>query len=183
MNMALLKSFLTAAAGVLACAGALGPATAAERFVMTACQSGECVWSAAGEPVMITKNERGTLIASTMHFCVERSGSRPKSYQCQTSTVLTTDKAAFCSLSHPSLATKEKGKWRRTRLSISDDGEYGYNREEITDYLRLCHAYLRPVTGGPSLDIIGARFGYRSRYGSLGDSEHDEVAELRDLVE
>jgi hypothetical protein len=61
--------------------------------------------------------------------------------------------------------------------------EYGYNREEITDYLRLCHSYLRPVTGGPSLDIIGARFGYRSRYDSLGDSEHDDVAELRDLVE
>jgi hypothetical protein len=31
----------------------------------------------------------------------------------------------------------------RTKLSISEDGLFGYNTESIIQYLRICHDYVR----------------------------------------
>ena len=120
----------------------------------------------------------------SFQVCIEKNGKYPNHYHCQNSKIQTTERVAFCNRLFPSISSKNgNGKWERTRLSISDGGEYGYNREAITNYLRICHGYVRGIVGAPSLDMIGAKFGYKSRYEAMGAKEHDAVEHILDLAE
>jgi hypothetical protein len=178
LKTGMLLLLVTLAGCVMSAAMAAGP------FVLTNCQSGECVWSSLGDPISIAKRANGELIGVASRFCVEKKGKYPPNYRCQSSVIMTSDTAAFCSRSSPSIAYKDaKGRWERTRLSISENGQFGYNRQAISDYLRICHGFVRDTRAGPSLDMIGAKYGYKDRYVSLGDKEHDALGEMLDLIE
>lgn len=155
--------------------------SAAETFNQTSCRGGECVWSSISEPFLIKKNDNGSLVAVSTRSCVERSNRFPSTYDCRKSEVLKSDTIAFCSTKSPSIATRTgNGEWQRMRLSIASNEEYGYNRQSITDYLKICHGFIRGLGGVPSLDAIGARLGYRSRTFSI---ENDTVKDAIDLIE
>lgn len=184
LSVSRLRKFAILLLFVIAVAPKISSAMAAGSFVQTSCRSGFCVWSSIKDQITISKLENGNLIGASFQVCIEKNGKYPNNYRCQTSKIQTSESVAFCSRLFPSIASKnEKGKWERTRLSISDDGEYGYNREAITNYLRICHGYVRGIVGVPSLDTIGAKFGYKSRYQALGANEHDAVEHILDLPE
>jgi hypothetical protein len=83
------------------------------------------------------------------------------------------DYVAHCSTRATSIAFKDnKGQWHRTQLSISKDGEFGYNRSSIDLYLRICDDYLRKEE---SLDMLAAKFGYRSRMKEIEGNEQDTI--------
>jgi hypothetical protein len=155
---------------------------AADRYVQTNCHMNVCNWSALSGKIIIEKNANGTLVGPTAVECETShpNGRYPKTYSCRDADASRSEYVAFCSSKFPSIAYKDNSKWLRTKLSISDDGEFGYNIGSITQYLRICHDFVR---GPESLDMIGAKFGYKSRIRDLGDNVQDTVDEIHQLVE
>ncbi len=141
-----------------------------------------CIWSALSSKIIIERNANGTLVGATTAECETShpNGRYPKTYSCRDADVSRSQYVAFCSSKFPSIAYKDNNKWLRTKLSISDDGEFGYNIGSITQYLRICHDFVR---GSESLDMIGANFGYKSRIRYLGDKVQDTVDEILQLAE
>ena len=170
----LARLFLTATAILTA------TAAGAETFVQTNCHMGGCTWSAITSKIVIEKTGNGTLVGATFDECgTTHRGKYPKTYSCRKSEIRQAQYVAFCSTKNPSIAYKDGSKWARTKLSISDDGEFGYNIMSITQYLRICHDFTR--TGQESLDMIGAKFGYKSR--DLGDDVQDTMDTIHQLAE
>ena len=155
-------------------------AAAAQTYVQTNCHMGGCSWSAITGKLVIQKAVNGTLVGATFDECgTTHRGRYPKAYSCRSSEIRQAQYVAFCSIKSPSIAYKDDAKWTRTKLSISDDGQFGYNITSITQYLRICHDFTR--TGSESLDMIGAKFGYSSR--QLGDDVQDKVGTIQQLAE
>jgi len=157
-----------------------GYAASQQRFTHLTCKMSECVWYRLTAKVDIRITDTGRIVGATTEECVTRQeGNYPASYQCQPSKTTRQDYVAHCSTRAPSIAFKDdKGKWQRTQLSISEDGEFGYNRSSIDLYLRICHDYLRKQE---SLDMLAAKFGYRSRMKEIEGNEHDTINSIADL--
>jgi hypothetical protein len=152
----------------------------AQDYVQTNCHMGECSWSAMTSKIVIETSPNGSLVGATFDECqTTHRGRYPKRYSCRPSEVQRADCIAFCSTKYPSIAFKDAAKWTRTKLSISEDGQFGYNISSITQYLRICHDFVR--TGQESLDMVGAKFGYKSR--DLGDDTQDTVDSIHKLAE
>jgi tetratricopeptide (TPR) repeat protein len=151
-------------------------------FIKATCQMQDCLWTSLKSRLVIAKSENGVLIGAQLEGCVLKQGRPLRNNRCTTQ-VSTSDEAAFCSTRFPSIASKdEKGQWSYLNLSISDMGLYGYNRESISDYLRVCHGYIFGADNSTSLDLIGAKFGYSDRYDQLGDHESGTLNSVRDLI-
>jgi hypothetical protein len=153
------------------------------KYLQLNCHMDECFWSAIQSKLIISTNANGSLIGATANECstTHRNGEYPKRYTCRASETSVTQWVAFCSSRFPSIAVKHDDKWLRTKLSISDDGEFGFNISDITMYLQICHDYVR---GTESLDMIAAKFGYKSRQKQLADIDvQDTVDEIPKLAE
>lgn len=156
---------------------------AAERYVRTSCDANACYWSVMIDKAAIEQNAHGTLVRATAVGCATPylGKSYPRRYGCREQETSRSQYVAFCSPQFPSIAFKTADdKWQRTKLSISSDGEFRDNGASITQYLRICHGYVR---GRDSLDMIGAKLGYKSRAEALGDAVHDTVDTVSKLVE
>lgn len=154
-----------------------------DSFVNLTCKMGSCTWYRLANRIEIRPTETGRLVGATFEECTTSTKSDedyPKTYQCKPIEVRSQDYVANCSLSAPSVALKtESGEWGRTKLSISEDAEFGYNRSAIATYLRICHDFVR---GQESLDMVGAKFGYRSRAKQIQESDQDTLASIADLT-
>jgi hypothetical protein len=154
----------------------------ATHYDLINCQNNYCYWSSIVNKDVLVKNENGTLIAATTNECVttHNNGKYPHRYTCRSSEIEKAQYVAFCSTRFPSFAFKDdENKWQRTRLSISEGNARSVDNI-ITNYLRICHHYMR---GRESLDIIGAKFGYRNRIESLGANTQDTVQSILDMAE
>jgi hypothetical protein len=158
-------------------------AGAADEFQRLTCKMGECVWYRIDNRLDIKLTESGKLVGATTAECTTQTKAEeeyPKTYRCRETDTRQQDYVANCSLAIPAISFKDnQGKWQRTKLSISEDAEFGYNRSSIDLYLRICHDFVR---GSESLDMLGARYGYRSRAKEIQRSEQDAVAAIADLV-
>jgi hypothetical protein len=178
-----MKSSLIAAI-VIGLAGSVAHAAPTrQQYVQLNCHGGECYWSAIQTEIMIRQTAHGTLIGAMTSYCVttHEDSNYPDHHTCRASDEPTSRQyVAFCSRRYPSIAVKndDDQKWIRTRLSISEDAERGFNLSSIKQYLIVCHDYVR---GSESLDMIGAKFGYRSRH--LPEEPQDTVNSIDDLVE
>lgn len=147
------------------------------------CRMDSCYYSRLVQVIPIKGVARGELRGAVARECSPSfpEGSYPSSYVCREGEVRQMQYVAHCSTEAPNISYKDdNNKWLRTRLSISDDGEYGFNRSAITMYLVICHNYVRR---SESLDIIGAKFGYRSRWSSLDDDMQKAFDSVLDLAE
>jgi hypothetical protein len=149
-------------------------------YLRLSCQMGRCLWSAVDEKFVVKEAANGRLVHASMSEC-ETSHDSSEKYGCKGSEVTHVEYVAFCSIKFPSVALKNgQGKWFRTKLSISEDGVYGYNVASVRQYLRICHDY---AGGNESFDVIGARFGYGSRYATLGDDAQDTLDSIANRIE
>jgi hypothetical protein len=158
-----------------------GYAASQQRFTNLTCKGGECVWYRLAVKMDIRTTDTGRIVGATTEQCyTQHKGDYPASYQCQPFETARQDSVAHCSATAPSIAFKEdKGQWRRTQLSISEDGEFGYNRSRIDLYLRICHDHFRKQE---SLDVLAAKFGYRSRAKDIEGREQDTINSIADLA-
>jgi hypothetical protein len=142
------------------------------------CHSDYCNWSAILDRTTIWENASGKVILATTAECMtEHKGEDyPEHYTC--GSPILSQQAALCSLRTPTFAFKSGSQWQRVKLSISSDGEYGYNQMAIRLYLRICHNIERGT--GP-LDSIGRRLGYRSRRDAIEEHDQDTIDELMDI--
>lgn len=158
------------------------PASSSEIFVQQNCHMSECSWGALSEKSVVKEVSDGKLVRAMMRECTTShpDGDYPRHYVCRPQETEMVEYVAFCSTKYPNIAFRHDGKWQRTKLSISEDGQFGYNVESITQYLRICHDYAR---GDESLDSVGAKFGYKSRISALGDNTQDTVDAISQLAE
>jgi hypothetical protein len=165
-----------------AAAGPTRPTAMPEAFVRMNCQMKECAWGALSDKSVVKEVPNGKLVRATMRECstYHPDGEYPEHYACRPQETQVAEYAAFCSTSYPSVAYRQDGKWQRTKLSISEDGQFGYNIESITQYLRICHDYVR---SDENLDAVGVRFGYKSRISALGNNVQDAVGDVSQLIE
>lgn len=162
----------------------MGVARAAdEPFLNLTCKMGACTWYRIENRMDIKQSETGRLVGATLAQCETHSkdgADYPTSYQCKPQEIRPLDYVANCSVVAPSVAFKDNNnKWQRTKLSLSEDAEFGYNRSAIDLYLRICHDYVR---GRESLDMIGAKFGYSSRAKKIESADQDTVDTIADLA-
>jgi len=157
------------------------PAASQQRFTNLTCKMGECVWYRMAAKLDIRATDTGRIVGATTEECVtQHKGDYPASYQCQPLKTTRQDYVAHCSIRTPSIAFRDdKGKWQRTLLSISEDGEFGYNRSSIDLYLLICHDHIRHAE---SLDMLAAKFGYRSRAKDIEGRAQDVINSITDIA-
>jgi hypothetical protein len=157
-------------------------ATAADEYIRLNCRMDYCSWGRVNNAAVALEMPQGRLVRATTDECqtYHKNGRYPRYHTCAAGQTKQIEHYAFCSRTSPNMAVKSDGKWLRTKLSISADGEAGYNLSAITLYLWICHRHVRRAE---NLDMVGRRLGYRSRTDQLKDGAQDEVRSVTDLAQ
>ncbi|MBX3138431.1 hypothetical protein KF707_19545 [Candidatus Obscuribacterales bacterium] len=157
--------------------------SSAPRYIVQNCRMDVCQWVAIKNRELVKENGNGKLIWVTDLSCTtNHPGSNyPKRYNCRPTEVAESNFVVFCSARYPAIAYKnsENKKWTRDRLTISQDGVFGYLVSSLTLYLYACHDV---VWRGENLDLLGARLGYRAPPPDASGGQ-DEVESILDLMQ